>query len=256
MDKQKSIKFLALLSTALLLEVVVVPSLLTKVQAESGRQNRTELARGSTIARVTFDPPGEGKPDDTAGGASRSGGCLQTIANISECIVSLMPSTIDGLTTAAHPTFFVYVSDNAAKELFFSLRDENDNPVYQQKIALSGEAGIISVKVPDSAPGLEIGKNYQWAFIVVGEQGLRPDSPGGRGEIRRVELNSNINSELEQAKPLERAALYGKNGIWYDTLATLAEARREQPGDRTVAASWEDLLKSVGLNAIATQPLL
>ena len=129
MAKQKSIKFLGLVSVALCLELVVAPSLLTKVQAQTQSDSRNQTQRISAIARVTFDPPGEGKPDDTAGGASRSGGCLQAVTNIGGCIVPLMPETKDGLTTTERPTFFVYVADSAAKELFFSLRDESDNAV-------------------------------------------------------------------------------------------------------------------------------
>jgi Domain of Unknown Function (DUF928) len=256
MAKQKSMKFVGLLSTALFLELVVAPSLLTKVQAQTESANSTQTQRISTIARVTFDPPGEGKPDETAGGASRSGGCLQAVTNIGGCIVPLIPATKGGLTTTERPTFLVYVADSAAKELFFSLRDDSDNRIYQAKIPLNGQTGIVSVQLPDNAPALEVGKTYQWAFIMVGEQGLRPDSPGVRGEVRRVELNSDLKSELEQGKPLERAELYGKNGIWFDTIATLAQARREQPNDTTLVANWQDLLKSVGLEAIATEPLL
>ncbi|MFB2981470.1 DUF928 domain-containing protein [Microseira sp. BLCC-F43] len=256
MAKQKSIQFLGLLSTALFLELVVAPSLLTKVQAQTASQNSAQTQRISTLARVTFEPPGDGKPDDTAGGASRNGGCLQGVTNSGGCIVPLMPATKDGLTTTERPTFFVYVADSAAKELFFSLRDDRDNAVYQAKIPINGQTGIVSVKLPDNAPALEVGKTYQWAFIMVGEQGLRPDSPGVRGEVRRVELNPELKSEIAQGKPLERAELYGKNGIWFDTVATLAQARREQPNDTTLVANWQDLLKSVGLDAIAKEPLL
>lgn len=255
MAKQKSIKFLGLLSAALLLELTIAPGLLTKVQAQTASVNRAQPQR-VTLARVTFNPPGNGQPDDTAGGASRSGGCLQAITSIGECMVPLMPATKDGLTTSERPTFFVHVADSAAKELFFSLRDASDNSIYQTKIALNGKTGVVSVQLPETAPGLEIGKTYQWAFIMVGDQGLRPDSPGVRGEVKRVELTPELKSQLDQGKPLTRAELYGKNGIWYDTLATLAQARREQPNDTTLAANWQDLLKSVGLDAIATQPLL
>ncbi len=256
MAKQKSIKFLGLVSVALCLELVVAPSLLTKVQAQTQSDSRNQTQRISAIARVTFDPPGDGKPDDTAGGASRSGGCLQAVTNIGGCIVPLMPETKDGLTTTERPTFFVYVADSAAKELFFSLRDESDNAVYQAKIPINGQTGIVSVQLPDSAPALEVGKTYQWAFIMVGDQGLRPDSPGVRGEVRRVELNQELKSEIDRGKPLDRAELYGKNGIWFDTVATLAQARREQPNDTTLVDNWQDLLKSVGLDAIAKEPLL
>ncbi len=56
MAKQKSIKFLGLVSVALCLELVVAPSLLTKVQAQTQSDSRNQTQRISAIARVTFDP--------------------------------------------------------------------------------------------------------------------------------------------------------------------------------------------------------
>jgi hypothetical protein len=44
-------------------------------------------------------------------------------------------------------------------------------------------------------------------------------------------------------------------GIWYDSLATLAELKRRQPNNSTVATSWQEMLKSVDLSAIAEVPL-
>ncbi|MBD0345660.1 MAG: DUF928 domain-containing protein [Coleofasciculus sp. Co-bin14] len=44
--------------------------------------------------------------------------------------------------------------------------------------------------------------------------------------------------------------------MWYDAIISLADLRRSQPGDLTVASTWKELLRSVGLEAIATKPLL
>jgi Domain of Unknown Function (DUF928) len=247
---------LTLFSLALCLGLGIVSSLLTQVQAQSEPENPAQALLGRSFANVTFDPPGDGQPDDTAGGASRGGGCPVEVTNLGGCIMPVMPITKTGLTVAEHPTLFIYVPATSANALFFSLRDENNNHLYQTEIPLTGKSGIVSVKLPDNAPGLEIGKSYRWAFALIGSEGLKPDSPGVEGKIKRVELNLAPKSELEMVKPLERAVLYGKNGVWYDTVTALAEALRSQPNDANLAAAWEDLLKSVGLNAIATQPLL
>ena len=254
MSKKKSLIHFGLFSLAVSLELVVASGFSTNVQAQPA--NNTPNLPGSAIAQVTFDPPGDAQPTDTAGGASRGNGCPQEVTNVGGCVVPLMPTTQTGLTVAERPTFLAYIPETAAKELFFSLVDDNNQNHYQTKIALNGKSGIVSFQLPETAPALETGKNYKWTFIIIGEQGLRPDSPGVQGSIRRVQPNSALASQLDHKALVERAALYGKNGIWYDTVANLAEARRSQPNDPNLAVTWQKLLNSVGLQDIATQPLL
>lgn len=255
MISRKSFLPITLFSSALFLELVVAPSLFVKVQAQSQTASQAQI-QGSTVSRVTFDPPGQGKPDDTAGGASRGGGCPQEVIAEGGCVIPVMPNTKEGLTVAERPTFFVYVPETSAKEIFFSLVDDNNNTQYQTKIPITSKGGVVAFKLPDSAPALAVGKNYQWTFIVIGEKGLRPDSPGAQGGIKRIEPNSTLSGELQNKNLVERAGVYAKHGIWYDTLASLAEAKHSQSGSENVVPIWQDLLTSVGLTEIANKPLL
>lgn len=249
-------KLFPLFAVTLSLELIIVPSLVTSVNAESNSTNQSRNVQSYLKADVTFDPPGPGKPDDTAGGASRGGGCPQEVTSLGGCVIPLMPTDKQGLTTTDRPTFFIYLPQNSAKEVFFSLVDESNKNIYQTKIPLTAKSGILQFTLPENAPPLEVGKNYRWAFIMIGEQGLRPDSPGVQGRIKRIEADSTLQVQLQNVTPLERAALYGKKGIWHETLASLAEARKLQPTDANLINQWEQLLKSVGLDAIASQPLL
>lgn len=256
MTQQKFFSHLRLFALSLALGIIIVPGFLLKLRAQAEAANPSQSIVHTSIARVTFEPPGEGKPDDTAGGASRGDGCPQEQLAVGQCITALTPAIKNTLTVLEHPTFFVYLPQTSAKEIFFGLVDENNNSHYQIKVPISSKSGILSFKLPDNAPPLEIGKNYRWTFIIVGEKGLRPDSSGVRGEIRRITPSAELMSQLQNQPLLERAALYGKNGIWYDMLASLAEARREEPGNATLASTWQELLKSAGLEAIATKPFL
>jgi hypothetical protein len=257
MKKQTSFFIpLAFFSCALALELLIVPSLLTKVQAQQDLPNQSEAIFNSLLAGVTFNPPRDGRPDDTAGGASRGNGCPQEVINIGGCITPLIPNTNKGLTVSDRPTFLFYLPKTSAKELFFSLRDENNNDHYQTKIPINGQSGIVSFQLPNNAPSLEVGKNYRWTFILIGLNGLRPDSPGVKGVIKRVEANPAMNNQLQNGTLLERAAWYGKNGIWFDTVQMLAEAKRSQPTDEKIARNWQQFLKLAGLEAIASKPLL
>lgn len=238
------------------LGIIIIHSFLTKVRAQSEPVNQSQILSGTAIARVTFEPPRDGKPDDTAEGASRGDRCPLEVIALGQCVTPLVPGIKDRLTVAEHPTFLVYVPQTSAKEIFFGLIGENNNFHYQIKIPLSSKSGILIFKLPDNAPPLEANKNYRWTFILIDEQGLKPDSPGVRGDIRRVKPTSELMSQLQKQSLLERAALYGKNGIWYDMVASLAEARRLDPRNATLTSTWQELLNSVGLQEIATKPLL
>ena len=241
---------LTIFSITLSLGMVTTTGLATQVQALP-----LPGGRGTTV-NVTFDPPEEGEPKDTSGGASRDGGtCPQDSKALKPYVTLLMPATNHGLTAKEHPTFFVYVPQTSAQKAFFSLQDENNNHHYQTSLPITGKPGVVSFRLPADAPALKIGTNYKWSFVLMCKNVLRPDSPRVEGRIRRMEPNPALISQIKNAAPLERAALLGSDGIWYDTLAVLAELRRSQPDDLTLVATWEKLLNSVGLNAIATKPL-
>ncbi len=248
---------LKLFPLGLCINVVLIASLPIQGQEPSDLANHGQTLPSHSVFQAKFDPPDEGEPDDTAGGASRdSGKCPQDAIALSPSITPLMPATSQGLTVADHPTFFVYVPQTSAQKAFFSLKDSNEDYYYQVTLPLPETPGIISFTLPDDAPALEIGKSYQWSFVTICGEKLAVDDPRVEGRIERVELNSARISQLENLSPLERTALYGADGIWFDTLTTLADLRRSHPEDSTLAARWEALLESVGLEAIATKPLV
>lgn len=245
-----------LISVGVCLEILLIPNFSIPAQAKLVSENPTP-GNNRSIAIVTFDPPGDGQPDDSVGGASRDGGqCPQDRLAANSPLTPLMPTTNYGLTTAERPTFFVYIPQTSAQKVFFSLQDQTKTYHYQTILPITGKQGIVGFKLPDGAPPLQTGKSYQWSFAILCGNALRPDSPMVQGWVRRTELKPTVSSQLKQANSLQRAISYGKEGIWYDTLTSLAEAQRLQPQDPTLVASWEELLKSVGLEAIATKPLV
>jgi Domain of Unknown Function (DUF928) len=207
-------------------------------------------------AAVSFSTPkgSQGAPrQPTTGGATRSG---------SSCLVSqggvtpLLPNTNLGLTVAERPTFFVYVPQTTAKEASFSLQDESQNLIYRTKVALPSTGGVVSISLPKTATALEVGKDYKWVVEIHCLADLDPDNPLVNGWVRRTQVNPALADKLKQAKTsVERAEVYSEAGIWYEAIASMADARRSQPQDSRLAQSWEQLLTSVGLEAIATQPL-
>jgi hypothetical protein len=126
-----------------------------EIQSRLASQNPT--LPGHSVFQVTFEPPGDGKPDNTVGGASRdSGQCLQDAIASQQTITPLMPTTNRGLTLVERPTFFVYVPQTSAQKAFFSLKDKDESYYYQATLPMPETSGIVSLKLPADAPALEI----------------------------------------------------------------------------------------------------
>jgi hypothetical protein len=206
-----------------------------------------ETAGGSSRGIVTFDPPGDPAPQQTVGSSSRGEDNL---------VMALVPQTNHGRTIAERPTFFIYLPEIPVKQGFFSIQDENRNGLYQTYIEIPENRGIISFTLPDDAPPLEVGKNYEWHFVAIEGAKLRPDSPEISGWIKRVEPSSDVTTIAQSGVSLELATAYGQQGIWYDTLSTLVELKHLQPENRNLNGEWAELLEQVGLAAIAANPVV
>jgi hypothetical protein len=207
--------------------------------------------------KVTFNPPAGDKPKTSIGGASRTlGQCINQAENSALPLAALLPTSAPGLTVASHPTVLAYLPETNASKVFFSWQDENNQEHYQTILPIEHKTGIISLTLPEDAPPLEVGKNYQWALAVMCDGRLQPDSPMIQGQIKRVEITSSLSDRLKNANPLETAALYGEEGIWYETVATLAQLTANQPNNSDIKSNWQNLLTSVGLEKVATTPLV
>jgi len=199
-----------------------------------------------TSGPQTFRPP-EVAPNNITVGRVRGNELLY--------VTPLIPPSQIGRTVASHPTFFVYVPETGAKEVLFSLQDANRNHHYQTSFEISGKEGIVSFTLPEDAPVLQMDKPYLWYFVVVDKgEIIRPDSYGVTGWVKRVENPTTSDGQASLA-PLKQATLYAQQGIWYDTVKVLASAKLAQPGDRTLAREWKELLAQVGLDAVSEQPI-
>ena len=138
-------------SVALVLALSTAPSFFLKAQAQSG---------GFTL------PAGNGgTPGKTHGGASRSPIACPQDASVNDRPLTALDNP--ALSAAAHPTFQVYVPQTAARAGELSVFDENSNGIYQTTVALTGRPGVVSIRLPDSEPALDLGKRYQWKFAMI-----------------------------------------------------------------------------------------
>ena len=245
-----------LYAIALPLTIVFLPSILpVRTQARTLANERQVVNQPAPI--IYFEPPNDDSVDgdgDSRGGASRpvTQKCQQD-ATYRVPMTALLPDSSRGLTVDTHPTFFVYIPPTSAPQAYFIIKDTTtDLEVYQTMFPLTQTSGILGIPLPDSVPPLEVGKTYRW-FVGLLCQPSQTDLPWVEGSIERIEPDGElkVNASLE-----EQALSYGASGIWYDTIERVIQLRQQQPNNELLGRTWSELLDSVGLGEIATQPML
>lgn len=223
-----------------------------------------------TVARETIESrqqiyfePREGQ--EAPEGGTSPGGTRNPCAQAEPPLTLLLPITSDrdgiavyrkGLTTDSHPTFFVYIPETSARTAEFTLRNEDQSYTYNQIFTLPERSGIARLKLPKDKPSLEVNENYLWQVAIICNPDDRGDDIFAQGRLRRIEAPLQL---LAQATTtLERAAVYGKAGIWHDTVTSLAKEWRSQPENSKLATIWQQLLasESVNLDVVAEQRLV
>jgi len=163
---------------------------------------------------------------------------------------AIVPDISNGYTTAERPTFLAYIPETYAEEAFFSVQDDDGNQHYQATVPLPETPGVVSFSMPEEAPALEVGQTYHWFVVALCNQKLEPDSPLAIGSVQRTDRDA-----VPAGTTLEEVEALAEAGIWYDTVAALAQLRQSQPENTAVSAAWQELLSSVELDAIAAAPL-
>lgn len=172
-------------------------------------------------------------------------------ANSPTKIIQLM-----GLTVQAHPTFFVYLPKTGANTVEFILNDADEKEVYRANFPTPKVPGIFGFKLPETAPALDVGKSYQWYFVIRCDRANRNIDLVVEGWIWRTQLRPAINEQIQKAGLRDRIALYRQYKIWYDALATLAQLSYSSPQNLQGTTEWSKLLRTSGLSEISEQRLI
>jgi hypothetical protein len=223
-----------------------------------GNSAPRQASGGASRGNLFTPSKGNSAPRQASGGASRVGTYYLNPSAAGEpaALIALLPQSFYGTTIAERPTVLVYLPASNAQEAVFSLKDEVGNTKYQTTIPVAGKAGVIAVKLPANAPALALGKNYQWFLALKVDGTLSPSTPYVDGWIQRIQPTAELATAMQQQDLLKRAATFGKNGVWYDCVATLAALHTTQPNNAAIIKQWEELLSSVSLKDIATVPLV
>lgn len=193
-----------------------------------------------------------------------------------DCIATAIPITrlvghrdILDLTVSQYPTFWFYVpyTPEQATSGIFSLQDPAGlNEYWRTEFQLPENSGtttpgIVSITLPQSAEPLERDFTYQWFF----ELNCPLPEPSNQfttaasiyGRVKRVEVNPELEEKLnDTTNPLERAAIYASEGLWYNALTEVGELYQENPQSAALGNLWSDLLKDIGFEEVATEPMV
>lgn len=230
---------------------------------------------GGTAAPVwadSFTAPDRGYPEDaiTQGGGTRSPRATCVSPN-SLALAPLVPHSAIALTQAAYPRFFWYFPQTQARRAEFRLlsvvRDGNrlwdDLLIYQTEFQISGDEGIASLQLPSTLnlPPLEVGQPYRWYVSLLCDPNDPTHNITVNGWVERSTLNPSQSQALQQLTGNDRANLFAQEGLWFDTLATLADLQCQNPQRPTSAPAanfWRELLadEDIALDQFSQAPLL
>jgi len=204
--------------------------------------------------KVRYVPPSNlGTLTVSVPGIIRSSGCTEQA-----CLIGLVPDLVAEnapvpLTISDNPTFYFLVPEIDGRAYFYLYEVDSSSGkgkrIYRTSFKIKNKAGILTFKMPavkgDSI--LELDKNYVWEFTV----GSLTDAETVRGSIRRVMPSKNLVGQLKKTfLPLERAALFAQEGIWFETVQTLAEAQKGLYKKPEIVSEWTELLKSATLDRV------
>ncbi|MBN3898009.1 MAG: DUF928 domain-containing protein [Nostoc sp. NOS(2021)] len=226
----------------------------------AGKGTPQQATGGASRGDLFTPAAGKGAPQQASAGASRVGTYYLKSSTVSAkepaALIALLPQNFYGTTVSERPTILVYLPASNAQEAVFSLKDEHGNMQHQMNIPVAGKTGVIAIKLPANTPALAVGKNYQWFLALKVNGELSPSTPYVDGWVKRIQPSAELATAMQEQDALKRATALGKNGVWYDCVATLAATYTAQPSNVTLRKQWEELLSSVSLKEIVTANLL
>lgn len=199
------------------------------------------------LAQEYVPPPNIGIPGRRrAAGTRAPGACVS-----GEIPLTALQPENSYAVTLGNPTWFWYKPETTAATAEFALLDRSGNSVYEATVTLPAEAQIVSLSLPETIE-LQPDSDYHWYFSIVCNPDDRSQDLYTEGWVRRVSPPANLAS-LPNLAPLNRAALLGESGFWYDAIAIIAaEQRAAMPA---ADQGWRSLLESVDLGDVADVPL-
>ncbi|UBF28639.1 DUF928 domain-containing protein [Kovacikia minuta CCNUW1] len=174
---------------------------------------------------VLYKPPIRQRPvGRTSGTGSR--GCDSKTPSVP--ITPLVPKGHVGQTISGRPTFFWYSADT--KPVRFALVEPGiPKPILEKTVQVT-KPGIMQLELPKEVAELNTGKEYRWSVSIICNPNRPSNDTFTQAFIERVALDPELTKQLAATQsPQDRARILAQTGLWYDALATLAQASAVKP---------------------------
>jgi hypothetical protein len=218
--------------------------------------NTLALAQLDASTTPAFEPRIE-PTEDTGGTGSRGpvrddGTCIAD----SDRITLLVPPT-SPLMTAAWPGFIAVlppVTDETVSRGELRIFDD-EGTLYRSTFPLPEGGGTLELS-PPAIPDLQADVAYQWSVRILCHEVDNTKNPISVGTFRLAEPTPEVQSALGDDTCEQHPALCASDGIWYDPLAGVFEARLADPDNPELDAAWISLLESAELGEYVEVPLV
>ena len=151
-----------------------------------------------------------------------------------------------GLTTSSNPTFWFYVPHQlkSISNAKFSLRNRQNQTIYEKELQLANTPGLISISLQANAPSLKVGEWYQYyLFMDIDCNSNRTIKESAQAWVKREAIASGFEAQLERISPRQRGLFYAKNGFWYDAMLSFAKIKYTSG----INPEWVQMLELTGL---------
>ncbi|MEM8830521.1 MAG: DUF928 domain-containing protein [Cyanobacteria bacterium P01_G01_bin.19] len=139
----------------------------------------------------------------------------------------LIPQDRQILTASAAPKLFFDVSNVKQEiELDFLLLNQNNEVVLQDNIETNNGSRLISLDLKDTHNNdvLALQSNYHW-YLVDSCQNKSEPKIVANGSLTRIELETKLVKQLNNATTIDRINIYQAANIWLETVEEIADAR-------------------------------
>jgi hypothetical protein len=209
---------------------------------------------------------GVSAPGGSAFATARSGptATSHNVNGCKDCLMGLMPAKEDQkgaklLTTVAdYPSLIFYAKPTSKTVFEFSIAGKT----YKLNPNIPTTGGFISINFAslkddqgNRFPPLVVGQTYDWRLMLRESVDTSGDNPTVSGTLTRKAVDPALASTLKQALPADQISLYANDDLWYDMVAALYDARRQDPQNPALQAQWVEVLANIQLGKIAQLPL-
>ena len=224
------------------------------------------LAASSLLAVSSFSSPAfsddttpmlrEGLPGRRISGGSRSPSTACVLAS-SQPVIALMPKSNLGKTITERPTFwFSLPAVSQDRSLEFGLYDSEGELAFKETLAVTAEAGLAQISLPETAAPLAINRDYRWYLSVVCNSQSRAEDLTVTGWVRRVDPGSHFRAQLAASTPEEQIALYESSDLWFDALTALSTLHHGGSAEDSIEQKWATLLQTIELPQVISAPFV